>query len=85
MHYSIHYQPGAAEDARAICDAMDYLGDDAWRKSFGALIQPGASMKATPYSKKKKLIRQVRLGCMFAGIQGRPVNAILRGIWAAHP
>jgi hypothetical protein len=84
MHYEIQYQPGPAEDARAIRDAMEYLGHDKWCETFGQFIQPGASMSATPYSMKKRTIQMVRFACMLAGIQGRPVGAIIRGIWAAH-
>jgi hypothetical protein len=85
MHYEIRYQDGPAEDMRAINDAIEYLGREVWVKTFAAFIQPGASMAETPYSEKKTVIQQVRFFCMMCGISGRPVSAIIRGIWRAHP
>lgn len=86
-HYAINYTntDRAVNDANAIRDAIEYLDRARWAASFGKMVQPGASMRSTPYSEKKKLIQQIRIGCMFAGIRGYPVGAIMRGMFAAHP
>lgn len=86
MHYSIRYNhpSPAVNDANAIRDAMEYMGEEGWTKTFALFIQPGSTFRKTPYSVKKKIIQQVRFCCMLAGIRGYTVGAILRGIWAAH-
>jgi hypothetical protein len=86
MHYVKHYSgmTPKVKDATAINDCIEYLGRDKWMKTFGTLVQPGASMAHTPYSQKKKTIQAIRFICMMAGIRDYPVRAIIRTVWAAH-
>ncbi|MBT7185738.1 hypothetical protein HN911_00185 [Candidatus Bathyarchaeota archaeon] len=80
MHYTEQYKGSKEEmDAQAIEGVRRYLGQDLFRKVTLEMKEAVANIQNL--SQGKELIRGIRMSFWMAGIEGRPVSAMIRKAW----